>query len=143
MPYRSVRVVPAAATRLAICRLSWAASVSMAMTRSSRRRQRTARTLGSSPINSSAARIRARVVRMGSGAGSRAQAAQFGVDAVDQGAAFGDQVLAVVEQGPQVRGGADGEPHRRQLRFTGGDPGDGQRVDRVGLALAELAAALP
>jgi Type II CAAX prenyl endopeptidase Rce1-like len=62
---------------------------------------------------------------------------------VDQGSPFGDQVLAVVQQGSQVSGRADSEPDRRQLRFTSGDPGDRQRINRVGFALAELAATLP
>ena len=52
------------------------------------------------------------------------QTAQFGVGAVDQGAAFADQVLAVIEQGAQICRGADGEPDRRQLLLTGGDAGD-------------------
>jgi hypothetical protein len=38
------------------------------------------------------------------------QTAQFGVGPVDQGAAFADQVFAVVEQGAQIRSGADREP---------------------------------
>jgi hypothetical protein len=67
------------------------------------------------------------------------QAAQFGVGPVDQGAAFSDQVLAVIEQGSQVRRGADGEPDRRELLLTGGDAGDRQCVDRVGFAFAQLA----
>jgi hypothetical protein len=86
----------------------------MAMTRSRRRRHKVARTLVSSLISSSAARTRARVVRIGICllvAGS--QTAQFGVGPVDQGAAFADQVFAVVEQGAQIRGGADGEPDWR------------------------------
>jgi hypothetical protein len=41
------------------------------------------------------------------------QTDQFGVGPVDQGAAFADQVFAVVEQGAQVRSGADGEPDWR------------------------------
>jgi hypothetical protein len=46
-----------------------------------------------------------------------------------------EEVLAVVQQGAEVGCGADGEPHRRQLEFSGGDPGDRQGVDGVGLAL--------
>jgi hypothetical protein len=68
-----------------------------------------------------------------------AQTAQFGVGPVDQGAAFADQVLAVVQQGSQVCSGADGEPDRRELLFAGGDAGDRQCVQRVGFAFAELA----
>ena len=41
------------------------------------------------------------------------QTDQFGVGPVDQGAAFADQVFAVVEQGAQIRSGADGEPDWR------------------------------
>ena len=52
------------------------------------------------------------------------QTAQLGVGAVDQGAAFTNQVLAVVEQGAQIRRGTDGEPDRWQLLLAGGDPGD-------------------
>ena len=72
-----------------------------------------------------------------------AQAAELGMGPVDQGSTLDDQVLAVVEQGSQVSGRADSRPDRRQLRFTRGDPGDGQGINRVGFALAELAATLP
>jgi len=68
----------------------------------------------SSLISSSAARTRARVVQdwdLLLVAGS--QTAQFGVCPVDQGAAFADQVFAVVEQGAQIRSGADSEPDWR------------------------------
>jgi hypothetical protein len=41
------------------------------------------------------------------------QTAQFGVGPVDQAAAFTDQVLAVVEQGAQIRSRADGQPDWR------------------------------
>ena len=41
------------------------------------------------------------------------QTDQFGVGAVDQGAAFTNQVLAVVEQGAQIRSRADSQPDRR------------------------------
>jgi len=41
------------------------------------------------------------------------QTAQLGVGPVDQGAAFADQVLAIIQQGSQVCSGADGEPDRR------------------------------
>jgi hypothetical protein len=49
-----------------------------------------------------------------------------------------EQVLAVVQQRAQVRGRPDGQPDRRQARVAGGDPRDGEGVDRVGLALADL-----
>ena len=45
-----------------------------------------------------------------------AQPDELGMDPVDQGATLDDQVLAVVQQGSQVSGRADCEPHRRQLR---------------------------
>ena len=63
--YRSVNVVSAAATSLVIWRFKSAVSASMAMTRSRRRRHKVARMLVSSPMSSSAARTRARVVRIG------------------------------------------------------------------------------
>src|SRR5215203_1148517 len=40
------------------------------------------------------------------------QTAQLGVGPVDQAAAFTNQVLAVVEQGAQIRSRADGQPDR-------------------------------
>ena len=73
-----------------------------------------ARTLVSSLIRSTAAWTR--------GAGGQdwdlllvagSQTAELGVGPVDQGAAFADQVFAVVEQSAQIRSGADGEPDWR------------------------------
>jgi hypothetical protein len=46
------------------------------------------------------------------------------VGAVDQGAAFADQVFAVVEQGAQICRGTGGVPDRWQLLLAGSDPGD-------------------
>jgi hypothetical protein len=73
-----------------------------------------ARTLVSSLIRSTAAWTR--------GAGGQdwdlllvagSQTDQFGVGPVDQGAAFTNQVLAVVEQSAQIRSRADSQPDRR------------------------------
>lgn len=69
------------------------------------------------------------------------QAAQLGVGSVGKRGAFEQQVVAVVQQGTQVRGWSHGEPHRRQCGVAGGDPGDRQGVNRVCLALPDLGSA--
>jgi hypothetical protein len=58
------------------------------------------------------------------GLSSGSQTAELGVGAVDQGAAFTNQVFAVVEQGAQICRGTGGVPDRWQLLLAGSDPGD-------------------
>src|SRR5215203_1623438 len=113
-PYRSVKVVSAAATIPVICRFSSAVSVSMVMTRSRRRRHNVARMLvlvadqlECGPDPGAGGQDRDLLLVAGS------QTAQFGVGPVDQAAAFTNQVLAVVEQRAQIRSRADGQPNRR------------------------------
>jgi hypothetical protein len=71
------------------------------------------------------------------------QAVQFGVGAVGQRGALADQLGAVVTQGPQVRGLPDRQAHRRQAGLPGGEAGDGDRADLVGLALPGPAGPFP
>ncbi len=70
-------------------------------------------------------------------------AVQVDVGPVHQVTAFGHQVVSVVEQRAQVRGVTDGQPDRWQVLFAHRDPGDRDRVDGVGLALAWPGAAFP
>ena len=65
------------------------------------------------------------------------------MDPVSQLTALGDQVLAIVQQGTQVRSLPHRQPDRRQGGLAHRDPGDGDRIDRVGLALTRLGAAFP
>ena len=65
------------------------------------------------------------------------------MDPVDQPDPFGDQLTAVIAKDPQLFGGVVRAPGRDQVLLAGGDPGDRQGVDRVGLAAAGAAAAFP
>jgi hypothetical protein len=70
------------------------------------------------------------------------QAVQLGVGAVGQRGPLGDQLSAVVGQRPQVSGLTDRQPYRRQVRLAGGDPGDRDRINRIGLARTRPTGAL-
>ena len=71
------------------------------------------------------------------------QAVQLGVGAVGQRGPLGDQLSAVVGQRPQVSGLTDRQPYRRQVRLAGGDPGDRDRINRIGPARTRPTGALP
>jgi hypothetical protein len=71
------------------------------------------------------------------------QPGQLGMNAVDQSSPLHQQVLAAVQERSQVRGRTDRQTHRRQISHPSGDPGDRQRVDRIGLPPAHLTPSLP
>ena len=54
---------------------------------------------------------------------------------IDDPGPLGDQVVAVVDQQPDLPGGTV-QPGHRQLRFPQRRPGHRQRVDRIRLAVA-------
>src|SRR4051794_33355305 len=125
------------ATRSVIWVRRSASSVVMAIIRCRRLGVIAARTLASAFSRARAARRCAGWVSRGSWLlVTRVQPAQVGVDPVGDAGAFGDELLAVVHQDAQVGRQPGHRPDRWQVVFPGGDPGDRDRVDRVGLALS-------